>query len=82
MLLSIGGHWDKNRLIPYPKYSLKNETDGVAFADFLWAAYGPYNATRLKTTGIPRPLDGGENGQDGTHIDIDGFDFDIELSGK
>ncbi|KFY35307.1 hypothetical protein V494_06030 [Pseudogymnoascus sp. VKM F-4513 (FW-928)] len=67
MLLSLGGG---------PKtYSLTGKEDGEAFADFLWAAYGP-------ATGDwhgPRPFDPipGTEGDDIPTV-VDGFDFDIE----
>ena len=72
-LLSLGG--DKNS----GSYQLDNAADGEYLANFLWGAYGPYNSSWKDGPfkGI-RPLDGGWYGTDGTHIDIDGFDFDIE----
>jgi chitinase len=79
VILSLGGAW----LTPkeggtYPAYSLTGTTDGEAFAEFLWGAYGPYQKS-WTDAGNPRPLDGGDTGLHGNHIDIDGFDFDIEL---
>jgi chitinase len=67
ILLSLGGGPDT--------YSLTGKKDGEAFADFLWAAYGP--ATE-EWTG-PRPFDPlpGTEGE-GTATVVDGFDFDIE----
>ncbi|OBT68408.1 hypothetical protein VE03_02803 [Pseudogymnoascus sp. 23342-1-I1] len=68
VLLSLGGGTDT--------YSLTGKEDGEAFADFLWAAYGP--ATE-EWTG-PRPFDPlpGTEGE-GIATIVDGFDFDIEF---
>ncbi|OBT88769.1 hypothetical protein VE02_02408 [Pseudogymnoascus sp. 03VT05] len=67
ILLSLGGGPNT--------YSLTGKEDGEAFADFLWAAYGP--ATE-EWTG-PRPFDPlpGTDGE-GIATVVDGFDFDIE----
>jgi chitinase len=72
ILLSIGGSSDQ--------YDLNSAADGVYLADFLWGAYGPYNASWVNPAiGHVRPLDRGlYNTNDSMTIDIDGFDFDIE----
>jgi chitinase len=67
IVMSIGGG-------SWYGYSLEVVEDGIAFADFLWGAFGPQNATWL-ANGMPRPFDG----PDGTEVTVDGFDFDIEL---
>ena len=62
-------------------YQLTGHDAGVAFANQLWQMYGPYNATYVALGGI-RPLDGGylnDKTDPAYWIDIDGFDFDIEL---
>lgn len=61
-------------------YDLTGAPAGVAFATFLWNAYGP---KRPGYTGV-RPLDRGYSNTTADTIDIDGFDFDIEhaSSGK
>jgi len=64
VLLSIGGD---------PSYSnveLSSEEAGEEWAEFLYAAYGPYPGDSSK---IPRPFDSGDHS-----FVIDGFDFDIE----
>lgn len=58
ILLSIGGDSPTNQF-------LASDSAGLAFADFLWGAFGPVNAS---WTG-PRPF--------GSAV-VDGFDFDIE----
>jgi len=75
IVLSLGGEWNSDS----SPYQLTGKDEGIALANFLWNAYGTYdpNSDYIKSGG-PRPLDGGEWGEDGTHIDIDGFDFDIE----
>jgi chitinase len=63
-------------------YQLTGADAGKAFATQLWQMYGPYNATYVKNGGI-RPLDGGywnDKTDPNYWIDIDGFDFDIELA--
>lgn len=67
IILSLGGGTDT--------YQLTGAADGVAFADFLWGAFGPQNATWI-AEGLPRPFDA----SDGTEVAVDGFDFDIELA--
>lgn len=71
VLISLGGD--------AKTYQLTGAQAGEDFADFLWQAYGPYNATYADAGGI-RPFDGGANNDDGSHIDIDGFDLDIETA--
>lgn len=65
ILLSLGGGTNT--------YQLTGAADGIAFADFLWGAFGPRTAAWL-AAGKPRPFDG-VNGQE---VEVDGFDFDIE----
>ncbi|KFY78798.1 hypothetical protein V499_02114 [Pseudogymnoascus sp. VKM F-103] len=67
ILLSLGGGPNT--------YSLTGKKDGEAFADFLWAAYGP---PTVEWVG-PRPFDPlpGTEGE-GIATIVDGFDFDIE----
>ncbi len=70
ILLSLGGDT--------PDYQLTGAAAGVAFADFLWGAYGPLTAAWKAAGGI-RPLDRGyDNVTAADVIDIDGFDLDIE----
>ncbi|ERS97472.1 hypothetical protein HMPREF1624_05640 [Sporothrix schenckii ATCC 58251] len=66
VLLSIGGVFDT----VLANYNVTTEANGRYFADFLWGAFGPYNAT----FGGPRPFDLGAT----VHNAVDGFDFDIE----
>lgn len=65
VILSIGGEPNQ-----YTDYTLSSVTAGRDFATFLWGAFGPYNAT----FDGPRPFDTA-----GTHVSVDGFDFDIEV---
>ncbi|CAD6447793.1 824d4a98-b746-4938-b69c-10f529638d96 [Sclerotinia trifoliorum] len=72
ILLSLGGASNT--------YQLTGVADGEYFADFLWGSYGPFKQSWLDNGGI-RPMDGGYYGTDpNIHIDIDGFDFDIEIA--
>ncbi|ESZ97225.1 glycoside hydrolase family 18 protein [Sclerotinia borealis F-4128] len=72
ILLSLGG--------ASATYQLTGVADGEYFADFLWGSYGPFKQSWLDAGGI-RPMDGGYYGTDPTiHVDIDGFDFDIEIA--
>lgn len=66
VILSIGGVFDAQ----LANYNLTTEANGRYFADFLWGAFGPYNAS---WTG-PRPFDLSAT----QHNSVDGFDFDIE----
>ncbi|CAK7225775.1 Chitinase 2 [Sporothrix curviconia] len=66
VLLSIGGVFDAVSA----NYNVTTEANGRYFADFLWGAFGPYNAS---WTG-PRPFDASAT----EHTSVDGFDFDIE----
>ncbi|KAI9668318.1 MAG: hypothetical protein M1829_005522 [Trizodia sp. TS-e1964] len=61
ILLSIGGGWPQD-------YKLKNDQSGLAFANFLWGAFGPVDSA----WNGPRPF--------GNAV-VDGFDFDIEYNG-
>jgi len=54
-------------------YQLTGVTDGEAFADFLWGAFGPRTSAWV-TAGKPRPFDG----PNGEEVQVDGFDMDIE----
>ena len=64
VLLSVGGYFSSAN-----NYTVSSAANGVAFADFLWGAFGPYDG---KFDG-PRPFD-----FNGNHVSVDGFDFDIE----
>lgn len=64
VLLSIGGEWSTES-----DYRVSTEDNARYFSDFLWNAFGPFNAT----WDGPRPFD-----SETTHNAIDGFDFDIE----
>ncbi|KAF8863084.1 glycoside hydrolase [Acephala macrosclerotiorum] len=66
IILSLGG--------ATATYQLTGAAQGVAFADFLWGAFGPQNATWV-AKGLPRPFD-----SPGLAVEIDGFDFDIEYA--
>ncbi|KAI9675056.1 MAG: hypothetical protein M1817_001462 [Caeruleum heppii] len=63
VLLSLGGASPRT-------YSVKSDTSGVKFADFLWASFGPPSAGK---PGGARPFDDAV---------VDGFDFDIEYNGN
>lgn len=65
ILLSIGGEFTKTS-----NYSVSTVENGVAFADFIWGAFGPYTDA---WEGRPRPFDHGD-----VHVAVDGYDFDIE----
>ncbi|KAK0729755.1 glycoside hydrolase superfamily, partial [Lasiosphaeris hirsuta] len=62
VLLSIGG--------AAGDYEVSSAANGEYFAEFLFKAFGPYDAAST----IPRPFDFG-----GAHVSVDGFDFDIEV---
>ena len=66
ILLSLGGGT--------PTYALNGASNGIAFADFLFGAFGPQKASWINA-GKPRPFDG-PNRQ---AVQVDGFDFDIEF---
>ncbi|KAL1895469.1 Chitinase 2 [Sporothrix stenoceras] len=66
VILSIGGVFDAQ----LANYNLTTEDNGRYFADFLWGAFGPYNASWSG----PRPFDLSAT----QHNSVDGFDFDIE----
>jgi chitinase len=66
IILSLGGGTDG--------YQLSGAANGVAFADFLWGAFGPQTQSWLNQ-GMPRPFDEPNNAV----VEVDGFDFDIEL---
>ncbi|RDW82575.1 glycoside hydrolase family 18 protein [Coleophoma cylindrospora] len=66
IILSLGGGTNG--------YQLTGAANGIAFADFLWGAFGP-QTTAWKGAGKPRPFDGAK----GQAVEVDGFDFDIEL---
>jgi chitinase len=55
-------------------YQLSGAANGVAFADFLWGAFGPQTQSWLNQ-GMPRPFDEPNNAA----VEVDGFDFDIEV---
>lgn len=66
IILSIGGVFDTT----LANYNVTTEENGRYFADFMWGAFGPYNAS----FGGPRPFDISAT----EHNSVDGFDFDIE----
>jgi chitinase len=73
IVLSLGGS--------VSSYQLTGAQQGIDLANFLWGAYGPYNQSWVDA-GNPRPLDRGLLNNDNSpeyQIDIDGFDFDIEV---
>jgi hypothetical protein len=77
ILISLGG------AAATGTYQLTNSTDGIAFAEWVWGAYGPYNQTWININPAVnlRPFDRGYFNSDMSsqyQIDIDGFDFDIE----
>lgn len=61
ILLSLGG------AVP-DSYKVSSDESATKFADFLWGAFGPAQAS----SGVPRPF------KDAV---VDGFDFDIEHNG-
>ena len=67
VLLSIGGQYNEE----YSNYKVTTQLKGRNFADFLYNAFGPYNAS---WTG-PRPFDTATE-----HVAVDGFDFDLEAA--
>jgi len=78
ILLSLGGAAETGH------YQLTGSSDGVAFAEWVWGAYGPYNQTWIDLNPATnlRPFDRGWYNTDMSsdyQIDIDGFDFDIEI---
>jgi chitinase len=66
IILSLGGSTQT--------YQLTGASAGIAFADFLWGAFGPQTPAWL-ASGLPRPFDGPNN----QSVEVDGFDFDIEI---
>ncbi len=72
VLLSVGGEWQTDGSA---NYTVSTKAQGEYFADFLWGAFGPYNAAWTKA----RPFDdfyGADD--DDKHFVFDGFDFDLE----
>ena len=65
IILSIGGATATNPII--------GASAGIAFADFLWGAFGPQTSAWL-ASGQPRPFDG----PNGEAVEVGGFDIDIE----
>ncbi|KAI9755241.1 MAG: pantothenate synthase, partial [Chaenotheca gracillima] len=63
ILLSLGGGAATDA-------SLNDDASGEAFAEFLWKAFGPYDASST----VPRPF--------GNDVVVDGFDFDVEYNGS
>ncbi|KUI56008.1 Endochitinase A [Cytospora mali] len=70
VLISIGGVYD----IIGDNYRVSSWENGVAFAEFMWGAFGPRDADWVEA-GKPRPFDDGT-----TYNAVDGYDFDIESS--
>jgi chitinase len=80
ILLSLGGSVAAGAT----PYQLNGASDGIYLANILWGMYGPidqdYNPDWV-FSGSYRPLDRGTtNTTAGVTIDIDGFDFDIEVA--
>jgi chitinase len=67
IILSLGGGSDG--------YQLSGTANGVSFADLLWGTFGPQTQLWLNQ-GMPRPFDGPSNAA----VEVDGFDFDIEVA--
>ena len=73
IVLSVGGGT--------ATYQLTGKQAGIDFGTMLWQMYGPYNASYVTAGGI-RPLDRSftnTNTDPYYQIDVDGFDFDIEV---
>lgn len=68
VFLSLGGGTSISGATDGGQY-IASEESAIAFAEFLWGAFGPVNAN-WTAQGGPRPFD---------DIVFDGFDFDIEL---
>lgn len=62
IFLSLGGAY------PAEGQYIASQDSAVAFAEFLWGAFGPVDSA-YATPDIPRPFDS---------VVLDGFDFDIE----
>lgn len=71
VLLSIGGVYDP---LVGDDYTISTWDNGVAFAEFVWGAFGPRDSHWV-TSGKPRPFDDGT-----TYNAVDGYDFDLESS--
>jgi chitinase len=71
ILLSLGGFVPQGQTV----YQLMGIQDGLDLADFLWGAFGPLTPA-WAAAGKPRPFD-----TEGTVNEVDGFDFDIEVTG-
>lgn len=63
-MLSLGGAYPTDQ-------EIKSEESALAFADFLWGAFGPKIDDWIGVNG-PRPFG---------DVVVDGFDFDIEHNG-
>jgi chitinase len=72
VLLSIGGTWNP----PDANYTVSSPPEGEYFANFIWAAFGPYDASQPHVRPFDDFYQGAEPGQE--HFVFDGFDFDIE----
>lgn len=59
-------------------YQLTGEAEGIAFANFLWGAFGPRTDSWVNASS-PRPFDIMVDGKLSQEIVIGGFDFDIEV---
>jgi chitinase len=70
ILLSLGGFVASGQTA----YQLMSAQDGEDLADFLWGAFGPLTAN-WTAANLPRPFD-----TEGTVNEVDGFDFDIEVT--
>lgn len=70
VLLSVGGVYDSSK----SDYSVSSWDNGVAFAEFIFGAFGPRTSDWV-ALGKPRPFDDGT-----TYNAVDGYDFDLESS--
>lgn len=71
VLLSIGGVYSP---IDGSDYTVSSWDNGVAFAEFIWGAFGPRDSEWVALD-KPRPFDDGT-----TYNAVDGYDFDLESS--
>lgn len=67
VIVSIGGSYSEDN-----NYKVTTTENGEYFANFLYKAFGPYDAA----WNGPRPFDHGD-----TRVAVDGFDFAIRIHG-
>ncbi|KAK6082021.1 endochitinase [Seiridium cupressi] len=81
IILSIGGVFEADTVVTeaagiYPSdYSLPNTDTAEWFAKYLWGAFGPYDSEWVHE----RPFDYTNDNNEIEHVEVDGFDFDIEV---